>query len=108
MLDQDGNGWIDKVWSFSELCSVNNVHYIDTLAIVFHSISFSTKDEFKLLETVMSSAAKERKQAQDNPDGGEEGGEGGPAKDEGKAFDDDDHGLQRAHKVGAHAHMTSL
>ena len=60
----------------------------------------TTKDEFKLLETVMSSAAKERKQAQDNPDGGEEGGgEGGSPKDEGKAFDDDDHGLQRAHKV---------
>jgi len=68
MLDQDGNGWIDK-------------------------------DEFKLLETVMSSAAKERKQAQDNPEGDEQEGADTAAKEEGKAFDDDDHGLQRAHKV---------
>ena len=47
----------------------------------------------------MSSAAKERKQAQDNPEGDEQ--ESTPAKDEGKAFDDDDHGLQRAHKVNS-------
>ena len=48
----------------------------------------------------MSSAAKERKQAQDSPEGDEqEGGADAAAKDEGKAFDDDDHGLQRAHKV---------
>ena len=70
----------------------------------FHQVNIETitpltieKDEFKLLETVMSSAAKERKQAQDNPEGDDD--ETAKAKDEGKAFDDDDHGLQRAHKV---------
>ena len=40
----------------------------------------SSKDEFKLLETVMSSAAKERKQAQDNPEGDEQEGADTAAK----------------------------
>ena len=47
----------------------------------------------------MSSAAKERKEAQESTEGDEgQGGDGAKAKD-GKAFDDDDHGLLRAHKV---------
>ena len=46
----------------------------------------------------MSSAAKERKEAQESTEG-DEGQEEAKAKDGGKAFDDDDHGLLRAHKV---------
>lgn len=72
MLDQDGNEMIDKT-------------------------------EFRLLETVFSSAAKERKQVElDLRQEGEDSG-GQALKDaEGQPkviFDDDDHGLQRAHSV---------
>ena len=49
----------------------------------------------------MSSAAKERKEAQESTecDEDQEGDGDAKAKDGGKAFDDDDHGLLRAHKV---------
>lgn len=61
---------------------------------------------FQLLETVFSSAAKERKQDQENAetsgcndDDGDGASEASAATKEDKDFDDDDHGLQRAHKV---------